>query len=111
MIVVRRTYTPQPGGGGLVERLREVGKATVEAGFPPIAVYRRVLGPHGTLGHRAAVAVRRGVRRVAGPGPRYGRDHGDIRPHLPAAGVDPRNRDIRRRRLTARPARSAPSRQ
>ena len=49
MIVVRRTYTPQPGGGGLVERLREVNRATVEAGFPPLAVYRRVLGPHGTL--------------------------------------------------------------
>ena len=49
MIVVRRTYTPQPGGGGLVEHLREVGRATVEAGFPPIAIYRRVLGPHGTL--------------------------------------------------------------
>ena len=49
MIVVRRTYTPQPGGGGLVDRLREVSSATVEAGFPPIAIYRRVLGPHGTL--------------------------------------------------------------
>ena len=49
MIVVRRTYTPQPGGGGLVELLREVAQATVDAGFPPIAIYRRVLGPHGTL--------------------------------------------------------------
>ena len=49
MIVVRRTYTPLPGGGGLLNHLKDVGKATVDAGFPPLSIYRRVLGPHGTL--------------------------------------------------------------
>ena len=49
MILVRRTYTPNPGGGGLLSPLRDLQKATVEAGFPPIAIYRRVLGPHGTM--------------------------------------------------------------
>lgn len=49
LIIVRRTYTPKPGGGGLLQNLRELQKATVEAGFPPISVYRKVLGPHGTM--------------------------------------------------------------
>ncbi len=49
MIIVRRTYTPKPGGGGLQQRLREVQRATVEAGFPPLSVYRKVLGLHGTM--------------------------------------------------------------
>ena len=49
MIIVRRTYTPKPGGGGLQQNLRELQKATAEAGFPPLAVYRKVLGLHGTM--------------------------------------------------------------
>ena len=49
MILVRRTYTPQPGGGGLTGHLKDLNQATVEAGFPPLAVYRKVLGPHGTM--------------------------------------------------------------
>ena len=49
MILVRRTYTPQPGGGGLAGHLTDLSKATVEAGFPPLAVYRQVLGAHGTM--------------------------------------------------------------
>ena len=49
MIVVRRIYTPKPGGGGLQKHLKDVQKATVEAGFPPIDMYRQVLGPHGTM--------------------------------------------------------------
>ena len=49
MILVRRTYEPKPGGGGLTKHLKDIQKATVEAGFPPIAVYRKVLGPHGMM--------------------------------------------------------------
>lgn len=50
MIAVRRTYTPQPGGGGgLLKHLNDVGKATAGAGFPSLSIYRRVLGPHGTV--------------------------------------------------------------
>ena len=49
MIVVRRTYEPRPGGGGLTRLLKELQEATVEAGFPPLAVYRRVFGPHGAM--------------------------------------------------------------
>ena len=49
MIIVRRTYTPKPGGGGLQQHLRDLQSATVEAGFPPLGVYRKVLGPHGTM--------------------------------------------------------------
>ena len=49
MIIVRRTYTPKPGIGGLLGQLRDLNKATVEAGYPPLAIYRRVLGPHGTM--------------------------------------------------------------
>ena len=49
MIIVRRTYTPKPGGGGLQRHLRDLQTATVEAGFPPLSVYRKVLGPHGTM--------------------------------------------------------------
>ena len=49
MIIVRRTYTPKPGGGGLLQHLRDLQGATVEAGFPPLSVYRKVLGPHGTM--------------------------------------------------------------
>ena len=49
MIIVRRTYTPKPGGRGLQQNLRELQGATVEAGFPPLSVYRKVLGPHGTM--------------------------------------------------------------
>ena len=49
MIVVRRTYEPKPGGGGLTKHLKDLQKATVEAGFPALAVYRKVFGPHGTM--------------------------------------------------------------
>ena len=49
MIVVRRTYEPRPGGGGLTKHLKDLQQATVEAGFPSLAVYRKVLGPHGTM--------------------------------------------------------------
>jgi len=49
MIVIRRTYTPKPGGGGLTKHLKDLQGAIVEAGFPPLAVYRKVLGPHGTM--------------------------------------------------------------
>ncbi len=49
LIIVRRTYTPKPGGGGLQRHLRDLQTATVEAGFPPLSVYRKVLGPHGTM--------------------------------------------------------------
>lgn len=49
MVLVRRTYTPKPGGGGLLRHLRDLKKATVETGFPPLATYRRLLGPHGTM--------------------------------------------------------------
>ena len=49
MIFVRRVYTPNPGGGGLAGHLKDLQEATVEAGFPPLSVYRRVFGPHGTM--------------------------------------------------------------
>ena len=49
MILVRRTYTPQPGGGELVGHLKDLRNATADAGFPPLAVYRQVLGAHGTM--------------------------------------------------------------
>ena len=49
MIIVRRVYTPKPGGGALAKHLRDVKQATVEAGFPPLSVYRRVFGAHGTM--------------------------------------------------------------
>ena len=49
MILVRRVYTPKPGGGGLAGHLKDLQVATVEAGFPPLSVYRRVFGPHGTM--------------------------------------------------------------
>ena len=32
-----------------MQRLRDLQKATVDAGFPPLSVYRKVLGPHGTM--------------------------------------------------------------
>ena len=49
MIVVRRTYEPRPGGGGLTQHLKDLQRATVEAGFPSLGVYRKVLGPHGMM--------------------------------------------------------------
>ena len=49
LIIVRRTYTPKPGGGGLQRHLRDLQTATVEADFPPLSVYRKVLGSHGTM--------------------------------------------------------------
>ena len=49
MIVVRRTYIPRPGGGSLVEHLKDVNKASVEAGLPPLTIQRKVLGLHGTM--------------------------------------------------------------
>ena len=49
MILIRRIYTPRSGGGGLTGYLKDLQKATVDAGFPPLAVYRKVLGPHGTM--------------------------------------------------------------
>ncbi len=49
MIIVKRTYTPRPGGGGLTKHLRDLQVATEQAGFPPLNVMRKVLGPHGTM--------------------------------------------------------------
>ena len=50
MTVVRRIYTPRPGKGGkLLRILKEAQAATVEGGFPPVALSRRVFGPHGTI--------------------------------------------------------------
>ena len=49
MIIVKRTYTPKPGGGGLTKHLRDLQAATEQAGFPPLSVMRKVLGPHGTM--------------------------------------------------------------
>lgn len=50
MIIVRRTYMPKPGDGGkLLRVIRQLKPATEEAGFPPIAIYRQVAGPHGML--------------------------------------------------------------
>ncbi len=49
MIIVKRTYTPRPGGGGLANHLRDLRAATEEAGFPALAVMRKVLGPHGMM--------------------------------------------------------------
>ena len=49
MIVVRREYVPRPGGGGLTGHLRDLQKATVEAGFPSLTIYRKFMGPHGTM--------------------------------------------------------------
>ena len=49
MVVVRRTYIPKPGGGGLVENLKDVNQATIKAGFPPLTIQRKVLGLHGTV--------------------------------------------------------------
>lgn len=49
MIVVRRIYTPRPGGGGLTQLLIELQAATIEAGFPSLTIFRKVLGPHGTM--------------------------------------------------------------
>ncbi len=50
MLQVRRVYTPRPGDGGkLLKVLKQVQAATEAAGFPPLALLRRALGPHGTL--------------------------------------------------------------
>ncbi len=50
MIMVRRVYTPKPGEGGkLLRVVRQLQPATVEAGFPPLTVYRQALGLHGTV--------------------------------------------------------------
>lgn len=49
MIIVKRTYTPKPGGGGLAKHLRDLQVATEQAGFPSLSVMRKVLGPHGTM--------------------------------------------------------------
>ena len=49
MIMVRRVYTPKPGGGRLAKYLKDLQNATVQAGFPPLAVYRKILGSHGTM--------------------------------------------------------------
>ena len=50
MIMIRRTYTPKPGEGGKLMRVvRQIGPATSGAGFPPLAIYRQALGPHGTI--------------------------------------------------------------
>ena len=49
MITVRRIYTPKPGGGQLTKLLLTLQSATTEAGFPPISIYRKVIGAHGTM--------------------------------------------------------------
>lgn len=49
MIQVRRVYTPKPGGGELANHLKDLQGATTRGGFPPLSVYRRVFGPHGTM--------------------------------------------------------------
>ncbi|MDA1349688.1 MAG: hypothetical protein O3A47_12625 [Chloroflexi bacterium] len=49
MIQVRRVYTPKPGRGELANHLKDLQGATIEGGFPPLSVYRRVFGPHGTM--------------------------------------------------------------
>ena len=49
MILVRRVYIPRPGGGGLAKHLKDLERVTVEAGFPPLTIYRKVLGSHGTM--------------------------------------------------------------
>ena len=48
-MLVRRTYTPKPGGAGLMNHLRDLKRATNDAGFPPLSIYGRILGPHGTM--------------------------------------------------------------
>lgn len=50
MVVVRRTYIPKPGGGSeLINHLKDVSSATVQAGFPPLIIHRKLLGLHGTV--------------------------------------------------------------
>ena len=49
MLIVQRTYTPKPGKGGLIDLLKMVNKNTIAIGFPEVKVYRKFLGPHGTV--------------------------------------------------------------
>ena len=49
MLIVQRTYTPKPGKGGLTDLLKMVNKNTIAIGLPEIKVYRKFLGPHGTV--------------------------------------------------------------
>jgi len=49
MVVIQRTYTPKPGKGGLAGLLKMVSKNTIEIGLPEVKVYRKFLGPHGTM--------------------------------------------------------------
>ena len=41
MLIVQRTYTPKPGGGGLIGLLKTVSQKTIEAGLPEVKVYRK----------------------------------------------------------------------
>ena len=79
-----------------MQRLRDLQKATGDAGFPPLSVYRKVLGPHGTM-----VTVQRWDSVAAydasrDSGPRHATDNRDLRKDLPGARVHPRDRDLRR---------------
>ena len=49
MMIVQRTYTPKPGGGGLVGLLKAVSQKTMEIGLPEVKVYRKFLGLHGII--------------------------------------------------------------
>ncbi len=49
VLIVQRTYTPKPGKGGLTDLLKMVNKNTIAIGLPEMKVYRKFLGPHGTV--------------------------------------------------------------
>ena len=49
MLIVQRTYTPKPGKGGLTNLLKMVNETTIAIGLPEVKVYRKFLGPHGTV--------------------------------------------------------------
>lgn len=49
MLIVQRTYTPKPGKGGLTDLLKMVNKNTISIGLPEVKIYRKFLGPHGTV--------------------------------------------------------------
>ena len=49
VLIVQRTYTPKPGKGGLTTLLKMVNESTIAIGLPEVKVYRKFLGPHGTV--------------------------------------------------------------